>query len=126
MPGPGEYAKLRKRLVQDIQQERPAFEDRINPRDFFRIFIAEPRRSTERVVAQDGAFLVSAFHDRFEPAEILSRTHELPEYELQTLKIPAGSKQSILNSLAMLSITEESMFPGLDTAARVVFEESGL
>ena len=54
-----------------IRQENPYFEERIDPRDFYQVFVVEPQHSSERLRAQAGAFLVSAFHERFEREEIL-------------------------------------------------------
>ena len=49
-----------------IRQEKPQFEKLIDPRDFFRAFVVEPKQSFERIRAQASAFLISAFHERFE------------------------------------------------------------
>ena len=58
-------------LYQLIRQEKPYFEERIDPRDLYQVFVVEPQQSSERLRAQAGAFLVSAFHERFERDEIL-------------------------------------------------------
>ena len=55
------------RLNQFIKQEKPYFEDRMEPRDLYRVFVVEPRQTFDRIRAQSGAFLISAFHERFEP-----------------------------------------------------------
>ena len=60
------YEHAMRRLYHLIRQEKPFFEKRIDPRDFFRVFVVEPQQSFERVRAQSGAFLISAFHERFE------------------------------------------------------------
>ena len=60
-----------RRLYQLIRSDKPYFDERLNPRDLYRVFVVEPQRSTERIRAQSGAFLVSAFHERFERDEIL-------------------------------------------------------
>ena len=54
------------KLYHLIGEEKPHFHPRIDPRDLFRIYVLEPKRSFERLSAQSGAFLISAFHDRFE------------------------------------------------------------
>ena len=55
-----------RRLYHEIRAEKPGFEQRIDPRDFYRILVVEPRRTSERLRAQSGAFVLSAFHVRFE------------------------------------------------------------
>ena len=55
------------RLQTFIEQEKPYFvKDLINPRDLFRIFVVQPPLLFDRVRAQSGAFLVSAYHERFD------------------------------------------------------------
>ena len=109
-----------RRLYHLIRQERPRFAERIDPRDFFRVFVVEPQQSFERIRAQSGAFLVSGFHERFEQTEILGWNKEIPTYDHHTLDIPAGAKAAILEELVLLDITREALFPGLDEAAKAI------
>ena len=55
-------------------------------RDFFRVFVVEPQQSVERVRAQSGAFLVSAFHERLERSAILDWNPMIPVYDYSTLE----------------------------------------
>ena len=112
-----EYAEATRILYQLIQQEKPYFEERIDPRDFYRVFVVEPQQSSERLRAQAGAFLVSAFHERFERDEILNWNDEIPVYAHYKLKIPWEHKSRILEGLQLLNVTRETLFPGLDSAA---------
>ena len=82
--------------------------------------MVEPQQSFERIRMQSGAFLLSVFHERFERDEILNRNAEIPVYDYYTRKVPAGSKQDIIEELRLLNITRESLFPGLDEAANAV------
>ena len=67
-----EYSRARAKLYALIRQERPYFEERLDIRDLFRVFVIEPQRMFERIRAQSGAFLISAFHERFERDAVLS------------------------------------------------------
>ena len=67
-------------LYQYIRQEKPYFEARINPGDFYRVFVVEPQQSSERLRAQSGAFLISAFHKRFERVAVLEKNPRIPVY----------------------------------------------
>ena len=69
---------------------------------------------------QSGAFLLSVFHERFERDEILNRNADIPVYDYYTLKVPFTSKPDIMEELRLLNITRESLFPGLDEAAKAV------
>ena len=108
------------RLYHFIRQEKPYFLENIDLRDLFRVFVVEPQQSFERIRMQSGAFLLSVFHERFERDEILNRNADIPVYDYYTRKVPGGSKQDIIEELRLLNITRESLFPGLDEAAKAV------
>ena len=110
------YREMLARLRQFVGQEKPNFEDRIDPRDFFRVLVVEPQQSFPRIRAQSGAFLISAFHERFERTEILKRSAGLPVYGHFVQTVPKDRKQEILHELRRLNITRETLFPGLDEA----------
>ena len=117
---PDRYREAMGRLYQLVQQEKPYFAERIDPRDFYQVFIVEPQQSLERMRAQSGAFLVSAFHRRFEEEKILEVNPDIPIYDHHILTIPACYKTSLLEELVLVNITEESLFPGLDSSAKSV------
>ena len=116
------YSAAMEQLVQLIQAEKPYFASRIDPRDFYRVIIVEPQQSPERIRAQSGAFLVSAFHERFEPGEILRRNSRTPVYDRYLLTVSKDDKREILEELRMFNITPETLFPGLDTSAKAIMQ----
>ena len=111
-------AKLR--LYQNIQQEKPYFKERIDIRDLYRVFVVEPQRFSERIRAQSGAFLASAFHQSFEPDSILSHNSSIPVYAHYKFDIPSGCKGSIIDELRLLNVTDETLSPGLDESAKAI------
>ena len=116
----GGYLSTMSRLVQYVRLEHPSFEERIEPQDLFRVFVVEPQRSNERIVAQSGAFLLSAFHERFDESEVQCRTKQLSIYHHYTIRIPHERKDCIRKQLRSLNISEETMYPGLEKAAEAV------
>ena len=115
------YTESVRRLCKLIQEERPRFEESmIDARDFFRVFVVEPRQIDDRIRAQSGAFLVSAFHERFERDQILNHNPDIPVYANYTLTIPSGRKEALMQELRLLNVTHETLFPGLDSAAAAV------
>ena len=108
------------RLYHLIRQERPHFMERIEPRDYFRVFVVEPLQSFERIRTQSGAFLISAFHERFERDEVLHWNPGIPLYDHVILDVPRASKEAIVDELALLGVTRESLLPGLDEAANAI------
>ena len=108
------------RLYHFIGQEKPHFEEQNQPIDLFRVFVVEPQQSFERIRAQSGAFLISVFHERFERSEILQLDADIPVYYHYTLTVSSENKQYLMNDLRLLNITRESLFPGLDEAAKAI------
>ena len=115
-----EYLEAMGRLYHFIHEEKPYFKIRIDPRDFFRVFVVEPQQSFERIRAQSGAFLISAFHERFERGEIRKYKAGTPVYGHFMLRVPHVRKKHILDELRLLNITRETLFPGLEEAARAI------
>ncbi len=114
----GSSARLR--LYQQIRIEKPYFANRIDIRDLYKVFVVEPKQSSERIRAQSGAFLASAFHSRFERDEVLRWNNRIPVYADYKLEIPTEAKEDILEELELLNITNETLFPGLDSSAKAV------
>ena len=122
---PSEHAMAVQILYQLIRAEKPYFDERINPRDLYKVFVVEPQQSSERIRAQSGCFLASAFHERFERDCILAWNKDIPVYAHYRLDIPWESKPDILEDLKILNVTEETLYPGLDAAARAVTDAYG-
>ena len=112
-----EHPEAMRILYQLIRQEKPYFEERIDPGDFFKVFVVEPQQSSERLRAQAGAFLVSAFHERFEREEILRWNDGIPVYAHYKLTIAGEHRNRIKDDLQLLDVTRENLFPGLDSSA---------
>lgn len=116
------YDQVMGRLYNFIWREKPSFQEKIDPKDLFRVFVVEPQRSFERLQTQSGAFLISAFHERFERDEILKWNEGTPVYDHYTLGVSGESKKYIMDELRLLNITHESLFPGIDEAAKAVIQ----
>ena len=121
---PGMYPPTLDSLHELIQQEKPFFRNRFDPRVLFRVFVVEPQQSLERIRAQSGAFLLSAYHERFEKTEILKVNEDIPVYDQYEFIIPHESKKNIRNDLRLVNKSRETLLPGLDEAARAVKQGS--
>ena len=106
-----------RRLYHYIRQEKPQFEKLIDPRHLLQVFVVEPKQSFERIRAQEGAFLLSAFHERFERELVMERVKNVPVYEHETIIVPAKAKAHLLKELSLLSFTRENLYPSLDEVA---------
>lgn len=120
-----DYKDVMGKLYHLVGEEKPHFLRRIDPRDFFPVFVVEPQQSVERLRAQSGAFLLSAFHERFERDVILRWNDRIPTYEHYTLTIPPDSKPQILQELRLLNITRETLYPSLDESAEAINAQYG-
>ena len=113
------YRPTLRRLNHFIREEKSYFADRINPVDLFKIFVVRPQQSFARIRAQSGAFLMSAYHERFE-REMLGTIENLPIYDHYTLKVPFCQRAELTKEMKQLNITEEVLMPGLESAAKAV------
>ena len=118
-PLPG-YKDILGKLYYYIRREKPYFHEKINPRDFFKVFIIEPQQSFERLRIQSGAFLISGFHEQFGRQRILQLNVNTPVYDHYILTVPPTCKKRILDELQLLNIVRETLFPGLDETARAI------
>ena len=117
------FAKANAHLYSIIRRERPDFQERIDIRDFFRVFVVEPQQVFERIRAQSGAFLISAFHERFEQTEILGTNPETPTYAHHALKVAHSAKGAMLDDLRLYNVTLETLFPSVDQTARTITQK---
>lgn len=121
MPTPGGgYSRAMRRLYELIREEKPNFDERIDPRDYYRVFIVEPLQASERMRAQAGAFIASAFHARFEREAVLKWNANIPLYGHYEVIVPAAYKEGIQGELRSLNVTREQLFPGLEASAETI------
>ena len=124
-----------KRLQHFIAREKPYFEIRFEVIDFFRVVIVEPRRTFDRLRAQSGAVMLSAYHERFEAPKVSAEYHTVKNsnqwrvdcqdarelrkpYEHFVISVPCKSK--IRKQLLRLNVNEYTIMTGLDAAATEV------
>ena len=122
--GLGAYRTCMEKLYHLIRQERVSFYEKIDPKDFFRVFVVQPQESFERIRAQSGAFLLSAFHERFERSRILDVNPSIPVYDHWTLEILSSSKDGIQRELTVANVTREAMLPSLDETTKAIVGRS--
>ena len=109
-------------LYQSICLEKPSFQERINLGDLYAVFAVRPKSWSERVSAQKGAFLLSAFHRNFDVHHFNQTTKRSAGYTLYDLHIPHCHKPTIRRQLSTCGITAETLFPSLDEAAKATVQ----
>ena len=114
------YSAIMARLYQKIRGEKPQFDERIDMKDLYGVFVVEPQQKDERIRAQSSAVLLSAFQEHFDHQEGTEWNGGVRPYRHYTLSIPSDSKESILNDLRLMGVTRQSIFPGLESSATEV------
>lgn len=117
------YNYIRGRLYSYIRQEKPYFKERIDIRDLFRVFVVEPQQLFERIRVQSGAFLISAFHERFEEEKILDYNKDIPLYYHHEVVVPDDKKKDFLGKLQVLNVKREVLFPNLEEASDAIVKQ---
>ena len=115
--GPQLFADAVDHLNAMIRRERPDHREQFDIRDLYRVFVVEPQQIFDRIKAQAGAFLLSAFHERFERPEILKISPDTTIYAHHILKISAGNKDAIIRDLRSFNVDRETLFPNVDETA---------
>lgn len=101
-------------LLHEIKEEKPYFQNLINPKHMEQVFAVKVKLDNERILKQEGAFLIFGIDaNKIRPARvptdwILNRTTKVK------LEIPANRKRAILKELATFGISNRTLFPELE------------
>lgn len=107
-------------LLDGIRREKPYFTDDIDVRDLFRVFVVEARRSFDRIRAQSGAFMLSAYHQSFEGTEVTKCMAKTELYDHHVVKIPVAAKDELRRELDWVGINRPALFPDVESVAEAV------
>ena len=100
-----------KRLHQFIRVEKPHFLPIIDPIDLFKPYYVHPKMSNRRILSQAGGFII---HGLVPPSRI-RYAHNIVETKFV---IPEKAKKTLRRDLELLGITESTVFPELERAAK--------
>ena len=84
------------------------------------MFVVEPRRSFDRIRAQSGAFMLSAFHERFEGDEVAKRLAGTKLYDHYVIKIPEDVKKKVRKELDWVGVNPQTLLADVESAADAV------
>ncbi|WP_228145436.1 FRG domain-containing protein [Acinetobacter schindleri] len=109
--------ELRK-LIYEIQSEKPHFVPRMDPDVLSKVLCVKPKMDNPRVIRQDGAFFLFGIEGyKNKPAEIDQKYILSKENKII---IPANSKERLIKNLELLGITEATIFPEIDRVASYI------
>lgn len=98
------------KLFNEIRRENPAFENCIKFNDLFDSLIVQPNKTNDRILKQDGAFILSGLATN---KEDIVRSND----KFVISKIHIEDKPRILKELENINITRATMFPDVDNVA---------
>lgn len=113
-----EFCNLKpiKLLLHEIRQEKNGFLPDINPSDLSRVLCVKPLLENQRIIRQDGAFLLFGMGKQKDDFVKLSSEYRLSRKNLRFI-ITAESKKEILKELSVLGFHHAKLFPEIDKIA---------
>ena len=101
-------------LLHEIRDEKPQFLPIIDPDDFNRVIPVKVKMDNERIIKQNGLFLLFGINDKKEiPAKIPDDWVLNNTFKHYDFKISNNQKDKILKDLDIMGINESTMFPEL-------------
>lgn len=100
-----------KRLLHFVREEKPYFEDKLDPSDLQSVICVKGKRTNSRIAFQSGAFLL--FGDGGTLPE-----KGTPQIKIQRIGIT--NKPDILKQLDQLNINESTVFPYIENSAKYI------
>lgn len=100
-----------KRLLHFIREEKPFFENRLDPHHLRSVICVKGKRTNSRIAFQSGAFLL--FGDG-------GTLPESGNSEIKVLRIGISDKQAVLKQLDQLNINESTVFPYIENSAKYI------
>ncbi|URZ10968.1 FRG domain-containing protein [Clostridium felsineum] len=110
-----------KKLVAQIKDEKPYFENNIDPKDLSKTIFVKPKLDNKRIIRQNGAFILFGMKDdKFSPAKLLDvyKTKKTKKYI-----IPSNKKNEIIKELKLFGISYSSLFPEIDKTSSQLKKE---
>lgn len=112
-----------KKLLHEIRSVVGDFDSVIIPNDLNGIRFVLPRQDNDRIVRQNGSFIVTGLFELEEDRkkkviEAYNQYRIRRNGKIIRFLIPAKSKQNILNQLKILGINESTIYPEMDNVSR--------
>ena len=117
---PPKDSTIIERFIHEIQIEKPGFVNKINPSDLESCFVVLTKKDNNRIIKQDGAFIICGINDN--PEIIINKNLRLNSKN-KTVLVFISNKQKILNELDLLSINKSTLFPEIDNVADYIKEK---
>lgn len=113
------YKALAGKLAAEIKSRNPAFEPRIQKADLTGHVFVTPIRNNQRIVKQDGSFIICGLSDKDGEDDSLEELRCLDEEGKKVIFV-VKDKEEIMNELDTLSINKATLFPEIDDVAEYI------
>lgn len=108
-------------LIHQIRNEKYQFQPIINPIDLFKVLAVRVKLDNERIIKQNGAFLLYGINKKKEePAKIPKSWILNSTFNHFDFRISNEHKLKILKDLDVMGINESTMFPDLPNQTKYV------
>ena len=114
-----EYKTLAGKLAAEIKSRNPAFEPRIKKADLLGHVFVTPIRSNQRIVKQDGSFIICGLSRKNGEDDSLEELRCLDEEGKKVIFV-VSNKEKIMSELDTLSINRATLFPEIDDVAEYI------
>ena len=100
------------KLLHEIQNEKPAFEDKISATVVGDCFFVLAAKKNSRIANQDGAFIICGLLD--DTGSSINKYRYSESGKIQIFVIDQKCKKDILSKLNKLSINKARLFPDVE------------
>lgn len=118
----GKKATIIERFEHEIQTEKPGFKANIDVSDLDGCFIVQPHKDNNRIMKQDGAFIICGVNDLIQKK--INDSLRLYKNNKAILFFVLN-KAEILSELDLLSINKSSLFPEIDHVSEYIKSKYG-
>lgn len=101
-----------RRLVQFIREEKPHFQDKVDPIDLLKPDIVLPKKNNARISAQSGAFLACGLTPSLSDPQLARQS-----IAKSVIDIAPDKKVDILKALSSIGISENFVYPEFERSA---------
>jgi hypothetical protein len=106
------------RLLHEIRLEKPAFRNEIHKEDIIDCFFVLSAKKNNRIIKQDGAFIICGLFD--EKQNPINQYRYKENKKTQIYIVRSKAKESILKQLNRCSINKASLFPEISDVAEFI------
>ncbi|MFT4104216.1 MAG: FRG domain-containing protein [Lacrimispora sp.] len=113
-----DFNKKASRLLHEIRLEKPAFRDEIHKEDVKDCFFVLSAKKNNRIIKQDGAFIICGLFD--EKRNPINQYRYKEKKKTQVFIVKSKAKEGILKQLDKCSINKASLFPEISDVAEFI------